>query len=179
MGTLAAVGVDDDFTARQACVAVGATDDELARRVNVVLDVEAEEVEHLLRVYMLLHPWHEDVDDIVLDAGQHPFVRVEFVVLGRDDDGVDALGNAFIAILHGNLALGVRTQVGHLFALLADVGQCAHDEVSQVERDGHIALRLVGGVTEHHTLVAGTLFVLILAVDATVDVLALFMEDAA
>ena len=129
VGSLAAVGVDDNLTAGQSGVAVRTADDELTRRVDVVLDVEAEEVEYLLRVYLLLHARDEDVDDVVLDLGQHRVVVGKLVVLCRDDDGVNALGDALVAILYGDLTLRVGSQVGHLLAFLADGGQRADNEV--------------------------------------------------
>ena len=97
-------------------------------------------------------------------------------MLCRYHDGVYALGNASVTVLYGHLALGVGTQIGHNLSLLSNLGQCTHDEVRQVERHGHQALRLVGGIAEHHTLVAGSLVFVVLAVHTTVDVLALLMD---
>ena len=48
--------------------------------------------------------------------------------------------------------------------------------MGQVERDGHIVLRLIGGITKHHTLVASTLLVLVAVVDTTIDVGTLLMD---
>ena len=48
MGTLATVGIDDNLATRQSRIAVRSTNDKLACGINVVLDVVAEEVEHLL-----------------------------------------------------------------------------------------------------------------------------------
>ena len=57
---------------------------------------------------LLFYPRDEDVDDIVLDLGEHLFVvRVKLVMLGRHNNRVNALGNTFVAILYGNLTLGV------------------------------------------------------------------------
>ena len=41
-------------------------------------------------------------------------------MLGTDDDGVYALGDALIAILYGHLALGIGAQVGHYLSFFAD-----------------------------------------------------------
>jgi len=126
---------------------------------------------------MLLHPRNQDVDHVVLDLGEHPFVvTVELVVLGGYDDRVDTLRDALIAILDGHLALGVGAQIGHLLALLTDVGQGAHDQVGQVEGDGHIVLRLIGGIAEHHALVACSLLFFIAVIYATVDVGTLLVD---
>ena len=78
--------------------------------------------------------------------------------------------------MHRHLALGVGAQVGHLPALLAYVGQRAHYEVGQVERHRHVILGLVGGVTEHHALVAGPLLVFVAAAHAPVYVAALLVD---
>ena len=172
-----AVGVNDDFPSGQTGVSVWSSDDEYACRVDVVLDFVMEECKHFLAVYLFLHPRDEDVDDIVLDDFQHRFlVLVEIIVLRGDDDGVYALRYALVRIFDRHLALGVGAQVGHDLSLFPYLGQRAHDEVRQVQRDGHVVLGLVGGVAEHHSLVAGTLVFLIAAVNATADVAALFVD---
>ena len=99
-------------------------------------------------------------------------------MLCRHDDGVDALRDAFLRIFHCHLALRVRTEIGHLLAFLADVSECAHDELGEVECYGHIVLGLVGGVTEHHSLVAGTLVFLLLLRNAAVDILRLLVNGS-
>ena len=120
---------------------------------------------------------------VVANLLQHGLVVVhELVVLRGDHDGVDALGHALVAVFNGDLALRVGTQVSHLLAFAADVGQGAHEQVGQVERNGHVVTRLVGGIAEHHALVAGALVFLVGAVYAAVDVAALLVdgrEDAA
>ena len=50
--------------------------------------------------------------------------------------------------------------------------------MGQIERHGHQAFRFVRSVAEHHALVASPLFFLVLTVNATVDVLALFVNGA-
>ena len=160
-----------------------AADDKLARGIDVVLDVVAEEGEHLVRVYLGLDAGHEDVDDIGLDAVEHALVvAVKLIVLRAHHDGVDAQGHVVVAVLYRDLTLGIGTQVGHLSALLAYVGEGSHDEVSQVERHGHVVIGLVAGVAEHHALVAGALVVLDGTAHTAVDVGALLVngaEDAA
>ena len=44
-------------------------------------------------------------------------------MLRRDDNCLDALGFAAVAVLYGYLALGVRAQVGHEVGMLADVAE--------------------------------------------------------
>ena len=179
MGALASVGVDNDFAACQTGIAVRTADDKLTRWVDEILDVVVEQSQHFLAVYLGFHTGDEDMDDIVLDAGQHLLViGVELVVLSAHHDGVDALGNALVAVLNGHLALRVGTQIGHLLTLLADVGQCAHEQMRQVERHRHIVLGLVGGITEHHALVASALVLVLFTVHTTADVTALLVNGS-
>ena len=172
MGSLAAIGVDNDFAASQSCVAMRTADDELARRIDIDLDawdladvvgrvdivvVRTEEVEHLLAAYLLLHARDENMDDVVLDAGKHGIVFIKFVVLGADNDGVDTLWNAFVAVFHRHLTLCIGAQIGHHLSFFADIRQRAHQQVSQMQRNGHIILSLVHRIAEHHALVTSTL----------------------
>ena len=106
-------------------------------------------------------------------------VVVKLVVLCAHHDGVDALGHVVVAVFHGDLTLGVGAQIGHLLAFLAYVGESGHDEVGQVERNGHVVFGLVAGVQpKHHALVAGTLVVFLLTAHAAVDVGALLVDGA-
>ena len=194
MGTAATVGIDDNLATRQTGIAVGAADDKLARGVDVILDVALlEEGLDFGRVDALTqHAGNEYVDDVLTDARHH--LRVggllaaglgggdELVVLGRYDDGVDTAGTAVVVILHRHLTLGVGTQIGHLLALAANLGQHNHQVVRQREGQGHEGVGLVVGIAEHHALVAGTLLLGIGAHHAAVDVGALLVdggEDAA
>ena len=45
-----------------------------------------------------------------------------------------------------------------------------------MERNGHIVARFVGGITEHHALVAGALVFFVFTVDTTIDVATLLMN---
>ena len=153
-------------------------DDKLACGVDVVFDVVAEECEHLLRLNLLFHSWHKDLDDVILYLGKHLLVLVKLVVLCGYHDGVDAFGHTAVTVLHSHLALRVRSKIIHDLALLAYVGKGFHYEMCKVKRHGHIVLRFVSGITEHHSLVAGTLFLLVAVVNAAVDVAALFVYGA-
>ena len=159
-----------------------AANNELTRRIHIVRDVKTEEVEHLLRMNLLFDTGDKDIDDIILNLRQHRLVIGKLIVLRRNYNSVDTFGHALVAVLHRHLTLRVGTQVGHHLALFADVGQRAHNEVGQVERDWHIRLCFVGSITEHHALVASALFFLISTVDTAIDILTLLVygtEDAA
>ena len=84
------------------------------------------------------------------------------VVLGGDDDGVDAHGLVVLVIFDGHLGLGIRAQPLDL-ALLAEILDFFHELVGEADWERHQFLGFLHGVTEHHALVAGTLLVVFLA----------------
>ena len=179
MSTFSSVGVNNDLASRQTRITVRSANDKLTRRVDVVFDVVAKETEYLLGVNLRLYTGNQDVNDILTYLMKHSLViRVKLIMLGGNHDGINALRNAVVAVLHRHLTLGVRAEVGHQLAFLADLSQRLHDEMCQVERYRHQALRLVRGVAKHHPLVTGTLFLLVTIVHTTVDVNALFMNGS-
>jgi len=146
VGTPAAVGVDDDLAAGEAGVAVGPTDDEAARRV---------EVEDGLLVEVLLRD--DGLDDVLLEVGGDLVVGDGLVVLGGDEDGVDADGHhgaALVDVLHRDLGLAVGPEPG-AGAVLADLGEARAELGGQHVAERHQLGGLVGGVPEHVALVAG------------------------
>ena len=181
MGSLAAVGVDYYLAACQAGVAVRSANHELAGGVDKELEVGIEQA--ALRLGQQgLDALDEDVAHVLADAGEHGLVGVELVVLGGDDDGVNADGTVVVIIFDRHLALGVGAQIGHLPALAADGGQLDEQLVGQVDGQRHIVFGVAAGVSEHHALVAGALVVGVLALYAAVDVGRLLVdgrEDAA
>ena len=96
MGSLSSIGIDNNLASRQSCVTMRTTNNKLTRGIYIVFDIQPEEVKYLLRVDLLFHTGNEDMDHIVLDAGEHGLIVGKLVMLGRDDDGVDALRNARI-----------------------------------------------------------------------------------
>lgn len=79
-------------------------------------------------------------------------------VLGRDDNGVNAErdnGTAVVLILNGNLGLGVRAQPGE-GAVVAGLLHGGVELVGEEEGQGQELGGLVGGISEHDTLVTGT-----------------------
>ena len=122
-------------------------------------------------------PGQDDLPDILFDAGMHGLVGVEFVVLGRKDYGVDPDRLVLRRELDGVLVLRVRTQVMHRGRLLAWYFRKDLEEfVRKRQGERHVILRVAAGVTEHHSLVAGTLFLFARAHDAAVDVGALVVD---
>ena len=190
MCALAAIGIHDDFAAGESRVAVRAADDELARGVHVVGDGVVEQGQYLFGVDGCLDTRHQHLYHVAAYGGQHLGVRLalglfavvlrlyEFVVLRGDHDGIYAYGHAVVVILYGHLALGVGTKVGHVLAFAPDVGEHLQNAVRQVERQRHVVLRLVGGVAEHHSLVARALFHGVFALYSAVDVGTLLVYGA-
>ena len=74
-------------------------------------------------------------------------------VLAADDHGVNARGLAVFVVLDRDLTLAVGTQIRQL-AVLAHFGQLAAELVGQRDGSRHQFGGLVGGVAEHHALVA-------------------------
>ena len=143
----AAVGVDDNFAASEACIAVGAANNEAPRGVKVV--------DGALVEVLGGHDWLDDVlEQLLLDV----FLGDVLAVLGGDDNCVHADGDG-LAVLHAVLASHLGLAVGAhpgAGAVLADLGEPGTERGGQVVRKGHHRGGLVGGVAEHDALIAGT-----------------------
>ena len=196
MGSLAAVGVDDDLAAGQTGVAVRASDHELAGRVDVKDDLGVEQggdpwfddgpdsrkknLEDILFDLVV----HRLVDSILSEPGNgllvaHPaeFGGDEFVVLGGNHYGVDPHRVVGLVIFDGELGFGVRPQVRHqLRVVVADAGENLEGDVGEIERQRKIVLGVAAGIAEHHSLVAGPLLVRVLPDHTAVDVVALLVD---
>src|SRR3569832_841141 len=153
----AAVGGDDDLAAGEAAVAYRAADDEAAGRVHEIFGV--------LRQPLFRH---YGFNDFFYDGlNQAGLANVRLVLSGKHH-GLHRprLG---AVVTNGDLALGDRTQPRH-DAVLAQLGLAAHEAVRIGDRRGHQHVGLVGGVAEHHALVAGALFMVLGLVHAHGDV---------
>ena len=93
----------------------------------------------------------------------------KLVMLGGDHDCVDALGLPVVAVFHCGLAFRVGTQIRyeltfavivHMLSFTAYVGKFAKKKMRDIERKRNIILCLVGGIAEHHALVASPLLIL-------------------
>ena len=195
MGAAAAVGVDDYLAAGKAGIAVGTSDYEFTRGVYVQFDVLSEEGADILgefgqgtREQLGLH--------IVADYGEHLLVglglrfavggRDEIIVLGGDHDGVDAHGMVVVVVFYRHLALGVGAQVAlalsfgsdisHGRLLAADFREFLQEMVAEAYGERDIDRGLVAGVAEHHSLVAGALFLGVGTLHAAVNVGALLVH---
>ena len=193
VGSLAAVGVHDDLAAGQAGVAVGASDDEFAGGVYMEDEAAVEELTGTLgqagddsgNQYFLniLADTGLNGGVILRSAGSHALGCGEVIVLCGYYDSVHPQRPVVVAVLDGELGLGVRAEVGHGGGCLpADLRQLYQGYVGQCEWQGHVFLGIVAGVAEHHALVAGTLLLLLFTDYTPVDVGGLLVhcgEDAA
>ena len=74
-------------------------------------------------------------------------------MLGGNDDGVDALHAAVLAVLHGDLTLAVRAQPVELAGLAH--GRQLHGKLLGIgDGSGHQLGRFAAGEAEHHALIA-------------------------
>ena len=76
-------------------------------------------------------------------------------MLGRDDDRLDA-DRLAVMVLDGDLALGVRPELGRV-AGLPRLAHHLEDAVGVEDRRRHQLRRLAAGIAEHDALVAGAL----------------------
>ena len=77
-----------------------------------------------------------------------------FVVLRREDDGVNAVRRAVAVVLDGDLALGVGAEESQL-AAAAQVGVLLDEAVGEVDGQRHQRVRFLAREAEHHALIAG------------------------
>ena len=147
VGTPATVGVDNDLTASQTGITLRTTDDEAARGLDVV---DGAVIEELGRDDLL--------DDLLLDLRAELLSGDVVGVLGGDDDSVDAQGHdgtVVVRVLDGDLGLGVRARPGD-GAVVTGSLHGSVELVGEQDGQGEELGGLVGGITEHDTLVTGT-----------------------
>ena len=143
MSCSSAVGIDDDLAAGQACISVRSTDDETAGRIDEVLGVL---INHILR--------KDRIKDILSDVFVDLFLADLSIMLCGQYDSLQAY-RLSILILHRDLALSIRSEILQS-SILANLRQLQAQLVGKVDRERHIVIRLIGGVSEHHSLVAGS-----------------------
>lgn len=147
VGTPATVGVDDDLTAGETGITLRTTDDEAARGLDVVNGAVVQELSG-----------DDLLDDLLLDDGTELLSGHIIAVLSRDDDSVHTQGldgTAIVSVLDGDLGLGVGTEPGD-GAVDTSLLHRSVELVREQEGEGQELRGLVGGITEHDTLVTGT-----------------------
>ena len=157
----AAVGVDDDLAAGQAGVGLGAAVQEGAGGVD-------EDHRAVQLVALGVHQAvgqqavGDDRLDDVLDEGGAQVVELQGGAVVRGNHQVGDGHRHVVLVLHRHLRLAVGVQAGH-DALLAHLGQAPGEPVGKVDGRRHqfrihvVQAGFLGGVAEHHALVAGTL----------------------
>ena len=144
MAAVTAIGVDDDLAACQSGVAHRTADHEAAGGIDVVF--------HACRV---VEPFrHHGPDDFLHDVALDLLVRHVGAVLRRHDDGVDP-HRFSVPVFHGHLGFSIGTDPGQ-DVLFPDFCQSLGEPMCEDDRHRHEFSRLVGGIAEHQSLVAGT-----------------------
>jgi len=101
-------------------------------RVDVIGDIRSEKFPDL-RCHLAYNPWHQFIDDILPDTGQHAVcIFIEFVVLGRNHNRIDAAGNFVIRVFDGYLRLGIGPQIGDHVILVPHPGKFHQDTVRNI-----------------------------------------------
>src|SRR5258708_24484082 len=75
-------------------------------------------------------------------------------MLGGDNHGIHSFGFVVWSIFHCDLRFSIRTEI-RKHAVLTDFREPHRQLVRQIDGRGHVVFIFVGGVTEHHALVAG------------------------
>ncbi len=109
------------------------------------------------------------LNDLTLDHFAQVFLIDLWVMLGRENDGIDTAGLAFGVIAEGNLALGIRAQPRQQ-AIFTQFGLTLDQPMRVVDRRGHKRVGFVSCVAKHQALVASTLIFRLAAVNALGDI---------
>lgn len=98
------------------------------------------------------------LDDLLLDLLAELLNGDVGRVLSGDNNSVDALGNdsaIVVCVLNSDLGLGVGPEPGD-GAVVAGIGHGLVKLVGKLDGEGKVLGSLIGGITEHDTLVTGT-----------------------
>lgn len=147
MSSPATIGVNDDLAAGEAGVTMWAADDEAAGWV---------EMEDGFFIEVLFRD--DRLDDMLLKISSNLIIGDGLIVLGRDEDGVNADGNhgtTIISILNSDLCLAVGSEP-RTGAILADLGETGTELGGKNMTQGHQFRGFVRSITKHVTLVTGS-----------------------
>src|SRR5450432_2546547 len=139
----AAVSVHNDFATRQAGIAHGTTDHEAAGGIDVIFRVGIQQVRG-----------NSGLDHVLHDVRAQGFIVNGVSMLGGDHDGVHTPGLVVCAVFNRDLGFAVRPEV-RKHSALADFRETKGEFVGQINGRGHVAFILIGGIAEHHALIAG------------------------
>lgn len=169
MGTPATVGVDNDLTTSQTSITLGTTDDKEARGLDLIAMLVLRVIQQRIAgaktdTYvvdgLVIEVLGGDglLDDLLQDLLAELLGGDIGGVLGRDDNGVDTLGDdsaVVVLVLNGDLGLGVGSQPRQR-AVAAGGGHGSIELVGELEGQREQLRGLIGGIAEHDTLVTST-----------------------
>lgn len=118
------------------------------------------------------------LDDFLEDLLAEVFGGDLLSVLGGDDDGVDTEGDGgtvLLLVLDGNLSLGVRSEPAE-GSVTAGSSHGSVELVGEHDRQRHVLLGLVGGISEHDTLVTSTVVLEVTVVETLGDIGGLLLD---
>lgn len=177
MSSPATVCVDDNLSAGKTGVTLGTANDELSGGLNL-MRVSGDGAEqgrlriatHVIDGLLVKVVGRNDLlDDLLLDLLSQQLGGNRLAVLGADDDGVHSKrnnGTVVVLVLDGHLGLGVWSEPWQ-----AAVTSCSRHSsvklVCQLEGQGEEFWGLVGGISEHDTLVTSAEFLQCLIVVQT------------
>lgn len=120
------------------------------------------------------------IDNLLKEVLSDLVVADTWVVLAGDEDSMDSDGDelgSLVSILDGDLGLGVWSDPGNDFLNSALVDSLAESLGEQVG-EWHELGGLIGGVSDHESLVSGSdILVLLLDVDGVSDLLRLLVNS--
>ena len=145
MRTLAAISIYNNLTPCQTGIPMRTSDYKFTRRINVIFNIIVKQRQHFLMMDRSDDTRHQNIDNIVADDTQHLFIRFqlscfavisgqdEIIMLGGNDNRIDADGITVIIIFNGYLALGIRTKISHCLTFTTDICQYLQNTVSKVQ----------------------------------------------
>lgn len=147
MSSPTSISIDDDLSSCQTGISHGTSDDESARGIQVV---------DCLVVEVLGGDGH--LDDLLEKFLSDHVVGDLLGVLGGDDDGVNSDGceeTSFLLVFNSDLGLGVGSEPWES-AIVSDDGQTLAKSGGEDVSQWHEFFGLVGGVTEHVSLITSS-----------------------
>ena len=95
MSAFATIGIYNDFATSKAGVSVRAANYKFTCRVDMISNAVVEQSLDS-RAQFGLYSWNDNLDDVFLDFGKHFSFRCKVVVLGRYNNGIDALRHVVV-----------------------------------------------------------------------------------
>jgi hypothetical protein len=161
---------------RDTSVTLGTTNDEAARRLKLTSLVYEQSTSktHVVDGAVVKERSVDDLlDDLLLELAAELLSRDLLGVLGRDNNGVNAErdhgSRRVLLVLDGDLSLGVGAEPAES-AVTASSGHGVVELVGEHDSKGHVLGGLVGSVTEHDTLVTGTVVLKVSVVETLSNV---------